>query len=788
MKKDKSKLSCLKVTALTFLISSSFANANIHLEEQVKVSDIGLFFDGEKVANNAENTGPGQYDYLFGQQISAHGDAIKVYKDYVFVTWYRGGKYNRHVMLSRYNRATGKVKSIEFPHTHTGFQNQWWIGESHNTIAVAISPVDESIHLLYDMHAYSNSKPSDGSLSQDYFRYSFSMNNAASVPDSEFNLSLFEQNDDGGYKHLTLTGEVDHDTFSGLTYPKFFQNTLGELLVYMRKGGNNNGGYQFAKYKADENRWSDFQPFNVINAKSYGEEYNWGVYGSMKFVDGKLRVGFQRRSGNNNDKYVYQNGFYYAYSDDPSGATQWKDHRGNAFSIPLAESDKIKISEPGDLVSQTAPNSVYIVHGFDWTVSDAGDVHFIGAVKTTDNSERVKVHTYKKSGDEDFTTTTDFAGADKIYTSGNRIYIIGLNSQGRPFIEMAKSGTNDFTRVYEAKDGPNFRHGVVHVENDKVYYYLQERGESDKLPLYVQIIDLELDPTAPEGFEFASVENQPIRIDTPVDIAFGSNGEFVYLYGQESEINCNVEQLGDPNPGQTNYCYTRPAQSLEPVVTFEQTSVELNEGYDSLYVLVNASTNKPDSTISTVKLYLNDEFLRQEKYAPYEWGDNERTELLGLKAGTHTIAAIAVDSDGIETETAINVTVSTLEPQVIYVDDEQAPNLASNMLDGDNSDTSRWSAQDFSKAVIFDLGRTETITGTSMWTYQNRAYQYQVSVSDQPSGPFTLLSDMGDNTSSAQPLTTHDQAQGRYVKLNVIGASNYNHNWVSINEFKINTQ
>jgi len=59
-------------------------------------------------------------------------------------------------MLTRYNTVTGTMATIEFPHTHTGFQNKWWLGESHNTIAVGISPLNGTIHLLYDMHAYSS--------------------------------------------------------------------------------------------------------------------------------------------------------------------------------------------------------------------------------------------------------------------------------------------------------------------------------------------------------------------------------------------------------------------------------------------------------------------------------------------------------------------------------------------------------------------------------------------------------------------------------------------------------
>ena len=91
------------------------------------------------------------YDYAFGPQISAHGDCIATYKEYVFMTWYKGGKQERNMMLTRYNTETGSMKTIEFPHRHTGWRNVWYLGESHNTIGVGVSPLDGTIHLLFDI-------------------------------------------------------------------------------------------------------------------------------------------------------------------------------------------------------------------------------------------------------------------------------------------------------------------------------------------------------------------------------------------------------------------------------------------------------------------------------------------------------------------------------------------------------------------------------------------------------------------------------------------------------------
>ena len=510
MKKKYRSLNLLSLNLYLFslFLFSNTINAQIVLETEVKITDLGLHFDGSQVSSGATNTGDSApYDYYFGRNISAHGDCIKTFGDYVFMTWYRGGKADRHVMLTRYNTKTGTMATIEFPHRHTGYQNKYWIGESHNTIAVGISPLNGTIHLLYDMHAYSPTRPSDGSLADDYFRYSYSVPNAATVSDAEFTLDKFVQNGSGGYKHLKMPGSASQSEFLALTYPRFFQNDDGDLFMLMREGGNNNGMYKFIKYDASSGNWGNFIDFNALNAKNQpGITYNWGLYGDMKYVNGKLRIGFQRRSSNNDDKYLYQNGVYYAYSDDQSGAAGWKNYRGESFSLPLYDADFIKVMEPGDYVQTTQKDQVRIVDGFDWTVTENEDVHIISKVRDLENNITKYLHTYKPASDAEFITSEDFSGGSTIYTSGNSVFLIGLTSSKRIFIEKADGGTNNFTRVYEATSGRTFDHGVVHINNGKVYYYLMENQSGNAQPLYLQIIDLGIVPKDPKSATNFTIE------------------------------------------------------------------------------------------------------------------------------------------------------------------------------------------------------------------------------------------------------------------------------------------
>ncbi|MBD1390748.1 BNR-4 repeat-containing protein [Neiella sp. HB171785] len=661
------------------ILCSSAANAEVRLESSTKIADNALHFDGVKVGAGTPDNGTDKYDYLYGPQISAHGDSVKTYKHYVFTTWYRGGKDDRHVMLTRYNTLTGTKATIEFPHQHTGYIGERHIGESHNTIAVAISPINGTIHLLYDMHGYSPWRPSDGEFKNDYFRYSFSYEGAAEVSDENFTLDQFvkdtsaisEGPDD--YKHLTMTGNLaDKQAYQKQTYPTFFTNTDGTLLLYMRKGSDSNGSYEFCRYDAAAQKWSLFTKFNVENAATqFGNDYNWGLYGNMKYVNGKLRVGFQQRTALKDDRYTHQNGVYYAYSDHPEGFADWKNHRGENMTLPLVNSDEIKVFEPGDFITgHEDANSVYMVSYFDWTVTDRGDIHIISRVRSADSKradfQKVHIHSYKPAGSDEFIHSTDFAGATNIYTAGENVYIIGLTTKGYPFIEKTLGGTDQFTRIYEATEGTTFSHGRVHINDGKLYYYLMEKSDGNARPVHLQVIDLDIesDKNAPEvKFPFSSktvdegyeklifevkataVEDRSIESVTLYinDQLVRVDDSYKFLFGHASKPH-ETGAMGwldthspNPNPlppgthtfkavaldseGATGVAtMTLTVLSDGPVVAFPAPQMTVNEGYEQLEFRVDASSPVEGRTIESVTLYINDELVRVDTKPSWHFG------------------------------------------------------------------------------------------------------------------------------------------------------------------------
>lgn len=127
------------------------------------------------------------------------------------------------------------------------------------------------------------------------------------------------------------------------------------------------------------------------------------------------------------------------------------------------------------------------------------------------------------------------------------------------------------------------------------------------------------------------------------------------------------------------------AENQSPIVSFvAPTDRTVDEGYAELYV--RASASDPDGDPVSLVLYINDEEIRQEINAPYEWGhatSPNRSETLNLPEGRHEFKVIATDSNGAVAQDMftlvvqsgiLNVVENTILPVQIY------PNPGKNVL------------------------------------------------------------------------------------------------------------
>jgi hypothetical protein len=473
---------------LTFiLIVATWSTINaqndliVTLDESSKVSkegEGGLFFAGTRDIN-----------YRFSQRISPHGDCVDVINGYAFVTWYKGGMDKRNLMLSRKNLTVDNSPwvTIEFPHRHIGqggelFNGKGIRGDSHNTAAIGISTIDNTIHIIYDLHAYSKS-----SLPTVFFNYSVSKKDMAFVSDEEFTLDIFNP------KQTYLK---EGQNYERMTYPMIHRATDGSLVARYRKGGSGNGDILMAHYNgtAWTNNW-------VFQDGSLPQPNRNSLYGGERFINGKFYAGFSIRYATNNSSstsngFSLNSGLYYAYTNgipkNQSG-TQWFDVNDKPISLPIKNNinpslDPVQIGQPGDdFGTATLPRSS---SDPAWTVTENGTIHFVQRV---DNRN---VHYYKKAGDANFSKN---AGGlipnpevrGEVYSFNSHVFMVEIIG-GRIHVKATPEGENNWKIVYRGTESIEFDHFDAFVEEDKLYVYLMEDtnnntvGIGDTRPLYFQ--------------------------------------------------------------------------------------------------------------------------------------------------------------------------------------------------------------------------------------------------------------------------------------------------------------
>jgi hypothetical protein len=457
------------------LLFCSFVEAQkqlvTNLDESTIVANNGLYFDGERGVA-----------YQFSPRITPHGDCIDVVNGYVFVTWYKGGMDKRNLMLSRKNLnvANSSWVTIEFPHQHVGFRGtDPTNGDSHNTAAIGVSTIDNTIHIMYDMHAYSAS-----SLPNDFFNYSVSLKNKAFVPDNEFTLDIFNPK-----QNYLKQGE----NYERITYPMIHRADDGSLVARYRVGGSGNGDIFMAHY--DGNVWTDNWLFHDGSIPLPNRN---NMYGGERFLNGKFHSGFAIRYANNTSAnptngYSINSGLYYAYTNEvpKNQSSKWFNADKQALTLPIKNNinenlDPVKIAEPGDdYGTATFPRTT---SDAAWTVTENEAIHFITRV---DNRN---VHYYRAPGATEFLSNVgglipNPSVRGEIYSYKNHVFMVELLG-GKVNIKTTLEGESDWKIIYTGSSSESFMHFDAFVEGNKLYVYLMQRTSGDARPLHVQVFSL----------------------------------------------------------------------------------------------------------------------------------------------------------------------------------------------------------------------------------------------------------------------------------------------------------
>ncbi|MGB7393589.1 MAG: cellulase family glycosylhydrolase, partial [Pricia sp.] len=100
--------------------------------------------------------------------------------------------------------------------------------------------------------------------------------------------------------------------------------------------------------------------------------------------------------------------------------------------------------------------------------------------------------------------------------------------------------------------------------------------------------------------------------------------------------------------------------NVSPTVTISRPNGNrsVSEGYR---LQVDATANDSDGNIVNVRLFIDDNVVRQENVAPYNWGharSPKPNELNGLSPGSYTIKVVATDNDGATGQDSFRLTVT----------------------------------------------------------------------------------------------------------------------------------
>lgn len=592
--------------ALSLLISicadAQTTTLGVTLDDMTMVTaenEGGLYFAGTRNTN-----------FRFSQRITPHGDCIDVVNGYAFVTWYKGGVENRNLMLSRKNLnvVNSDWVTIEFPHQHVGIRGEFERGitpargDSHNTAAIGISTIDNTVHIIYDMHSYTRSL-----LPNSFFNYTVSQANAAFLPDEEFTLDKFLP------KQNMLN---DTESYERMTYPWIMRADDGSLIARYREGGSGNGDILFSRY--DGTGWSNHWTYHE---GTLPEPNTHSLYGGERFLNGRFYSCFSIRYDTFRN-YTNNNGFYFAFTNDavPTPQSQWLNANNQQFNLPFQNPDSevapgvsIKIAEPSDdYGTADLPTT-----SFDpaWTVTPSGAIH------VTTRVDGRNVHYYRAAGDTEFSSNN--AGLipnpqvrGKMFSFEGQVFMVELIG-GRLNVKTTPEGTDAWKVVYTGIEEERYQHFNALVEGDKLYVYLMLRGSNeagvgDSRPLFFQQFTLTsvedtnpVTPREPDTIIVEEPEPEPERniVLTIEAEDFDEGGEGVAYSDRTAENTGNAGYRTDEGVDIDN---SSTASGGRIVTIFEGTeflrytfSIETAGEYD---ILLTASNRNRDDSIMDVEI------------------------------------------------------------------------------------------------------------------------------------------------------------------------------------------
>ncbi len=237
----------------------------------------------------------------FGRSINGlafQQDALISFGGWQYFAFYDGA---RRLCLSRRELPGIAWQTLRFS------SYEFKTNDAHNVVSLGISPLDGTIHLVYDGHG----------IAPTYFRRS-KPGVALHPAQTAWNEAAFE-----AQRNDIEPGKL----LKSITYPRFFNSNNGELQLTYRVGGSGIGDLWMLDYNAASGQWENSRQ---IDTRAGEWKDQWGISptrssyanGFQYSGDGKLHTTWTWRENNpggNRD-------IGYAYSED-KGFT-WKNNAG----------------------------------------------------------------------------------------------------------------------------------------------------------------------------------------------------------------------------------------------------------------------------------------------------------------------------------------------------------------------------------------------------------------------------------------------------------------------------
>ena len=243
-------------------------------------------------------------------------------------------------------------------------------------------------------------------------------------------------------------------------------------------------------------------------------------------------------------------------------------------------------------------------------------------------------------------------------------------------------------------------------------------GSVSFVELYRDSILVGSDASPPYFFDGSQSELQNLSIGSHVLDAYAEDNDGGFA---TSSITISIEGPNSP-----------PSASFLTPLDGE----EFEEGVD---LLVDVSASDTDGTVSNVRLYLDDVFVRQENVSPYQWNPTQDPVFAAMAAGSYALKAIATDDDGDTTQVEISITVNPSNPTVETDNAAIADIPSAGLINGTFANTAE---DDNSLQTV-----TERQSGgkkKNRYSYLQHTWQFSIPASDS----VTLLANAWSSGSS----------------------------------------